>query len=222
MLSVANTKGRMSGTEAFMRIPSLSSLSSLVIAAGLLVSTQFATPAHAEPFTADKAHSRISFMAYTKLFDTLGIFDSWKIKKADLNWDDMTKSSLELVVDVKSLNTDNKRRDDHLRNEDFLHVTKFPKATFKSTKFEVVDAEHLKVTGNLTIKGKTQQVVVPVEVVKFEKPLKNGKKRKVMRLKGKITIKRKSFGVTYEAGALMPSIKDDVDIKIDLNMVGPK
>ncbi|MCP4498682.1 MAG: YceI family protein [Deltaproteobacteria bacterium] len=199
----------------------MKSVSKIALVAGLLAVFQLAPNADATPFHADYAHSRMSFMAYTKLFDTLGTFSKWKIVKAEFDWNDMSKSEFEISVHVASVDTDSERRDKHLRNEDFFFVKKFPKATFKSTKIKAISDEKLSVTGDLTIKGITKSITIPLDVVRFEKPIK-GKKIKVMRLKGKFQLKRKEFGVTYEAGALMPSIKNEVDLVIDLNLVGPK
>ena len=167
-------------------------------------------------FTTDSAHSRIQFMAYTKLFDTLGVFKKYKVD-AKIDPDDLSTMKLKISVDTKSVDTDNSSRDDHLRKEDFFHSSKFPKATFELKKVEVKGEESIVVTGPLTIRGVTQEVTVPVDVVRFEK-----EGRKVIRLKGKFTVDRNKFGVSYKPGILMPSIKDNVDIMIDINLLGPK
>lgn len=190
----------------------LSLLTAFALAVGL------AAPAAAAPvaFTTDKAHSRVQFMAYTKLFDTLGVFKKWSVD-AKIDPADLKTMALKVTVDVASVDTDNSSRDDHLRKEDFFHVKKYPKATFVAKKVEVKSEDEIVLTGPLTIRGVTKTISVPTQVVRFEK-----KGRKVMRLKGKFTVDRNTFGVDYKPGLLLPSIKDNVDISFDLNLLGPK
>ena len=67
-------------------------------------------------------------------------------------------SSLEVTIDVASLNTHNAQRDNDLRSSYFLELDKYPTITFKSTKIESAGQDKYTLTGDLTIKGKTKQV----------------------------------------------------------------
>ncbi len=188
------------------------------LVAALALGFGLAQPAAAAPmaFTADKAHSRVSFMAYTKLFDTLGVFKKWNIN-ATVDPENLKGMKLNLTVDVASVDTDNESRDKHLRKKDFFWVEKHAKATFVVKSVNVKSADEIVVTGPLTIRGVTKKMTVPVSVVRFQK-----KGREVMRLKGKFQVDRNAFGVDYKPGLLMPNIKDTGDVQFDLNLLGPK
>lgn len=77
---------------------------------------------------------------------------------------DVTKSAISATIDVKGIDTQNQKRDDHLRSPDFFDVEKFPTVTFKSTKVEKAGDSKLKVTGDLTMHGVTKSVVLDAEL----------------------------------------------------------
>ena len=72
---------------------------------------------------------------------------------------------VDVAIDVASVDTRSKRRDDSLRGKDFFDVTKHPTMTFKTTRTEAGEKPNtFKVTGDLTIRGVTKPVVLQVEV----------------------------------------------------------
>jgi polyisoprenoid-binding protein YceI len=71
-------------------------------------------------------------------------------------------SSIEVTIDVASLNTHNAQRDNDLRSSYFLELDKYPTITFKSTKIEPAGQDKYTMTGDLTIKGKTKPVTLNV------------------------------------------------------------
>jgi polyisoprenoid-binding protein YceI len=64
---------------------------------------------------------------------------------------DVTRLKVEVIIDAASINTGHTQRDDHLRGPDFFDVTKYPEITFVSKKVTRVDADRLKVAGDLSI-----------------------------------------------------------------------
>ncbi len=179
-----------------------------------------ALPASAAPVAIDldRAHSKVGFVAYTKIFDAVGKFSSFRAS-GTLDPDNLPASRIKITIDVATVDTDNGTRDDHLRTEDFFHVDKFPNATFESTGIKPTKkADIYNVTGPLTIHGVTKTVTVPVTITKVE--TKDGTVH--TRAKGAFRVKRQAFGLKYESGLLMPTIKDDVDITFDLNFVPKK
>ena len=76
---------------------------------------------------------------------------------------DITKSSVEVSIDVNTVDTREPDRDKDLRSERFFDVAHFPTMTFKSRKVEQVAPGKLRVTGDLTIRGMTKEVVLEVE-----------------------------------------------------------
>jgi len=67
------------------------------------------------------------------------------------------KSSFNLTIKTSSVDTNVKKRDDHLRSPDFFDVKNYPEMTFKSTKVETMDGGY-KVTGNFTLHGVTKAI----------------------------------------------------------------
>jgi len=76
---------------------------------------------------------------------------------------DLSRSTIEAVVDAGSVDTDEPKRDAHLRSADFLDVIRYPTIAFRSTRVEQADGDHWKVTGNLTLRGTTRPVVLDVQ-----------------------------------------------------------
>src|SRR4051812_3071114 len=111
----------------------------------------------------DLVHSGVNFhVRHLMISKVHGRFQVWGGNLV-IDEDDVTKSTVNVEIDATSIDTKEPKRDDHLRSADFLEVEKFPKITFASTKVEKVDAENLKVTGDLTIHGVTRSVVLEVE-----------------------------------------------------------
>jgi len=115
------------------------------------------------------------------------------------------KSSFEMTIKAESIDTNVKKRDDHLRSAEFFDVKKFPDMTFKSTKVEAIDGG-FKVTGNFTMHGVTKSIT-------FD--LKGGK---TIELKG---VQRTGFATAfilrrtdYGINALPEGIANDVNIFI--------
>ena len=69
-----------------------------------------------------------------------------------------------LVIDAASFDTKNRKRDDHLRSEDFLEAIKYPTITFTANSGQVVDSDRVEVTGALTVHGRSQPLTLQVDV----------------------------------------------------------
>ena len=130
---------------------------------------------------------------------------------------DITKSTVEAVIDATSLDTGEPKRDEHLKSPDFFDVAKFPTLTFKSKKVEKVGEGKLKVTGDLTIKGVTKEVVLDVDGPLAPVNAFGGQKSGAS---ATTTINRQDYGVAWskvmEGGGLV--VGNDVTITIDLEL----
>jgi polyisoprenoid-binding protein YceI len=129
--------------------------------------------------------------------------------------DDPTRSSVEVEIDVASLQSGDQARDDHLRSEDLFHVAVHPTAHFQSRAVDWVGRRGT-VTGDLTIKGVTRPVNLAVEYLGHATdPWSND--RAVF--SAHTTIDREDFGLTWnmalEAGGLLVSNEIRIEIEIE-------
>lgn len=106
--------------------------------------------------------------------------------------DDPSKSRVEFEVATKSVDTKNDARDETLRSDNFLHVDKYPKMTFRSTRVVPRGKNAADVTGNLTIRGVTKQITVPVRLIGTSKR----RNQEFAGFETTFTIDRNAFGVT--------------------------
>ena len=83
--------------------------------------------------------------------------------------DDVAKSSVEVVIDASGIYTGIPKRDNHLRSPDFLDVEKFPHILFKSAYVAGAGENRLRITGQLTIHGITEQVTIEADCTGPEK-----------------------------------------------------
>jgi len=74
--------------------------------------------------------------------------------------DDPKYSSVKAEIDVTTLITGDPQRDEHLRSPDFFDAETYPQLSFRSTAFEAIDEETYRVTGELTIRGVTREIVL--------------------------------------------------------------
>lgn len=125
-------------------------------------------------------------------------------------------SSVRVTLPLAGLTSFVPAFDEHLRSADFFEAAKYPDITFKSTKVEAAGKGKLKVTGDLTIKGRTKPVVLDVNLNKAaEHPMS---KRATIGFDATTTIKRSDFGV----GKFAPNVSDEVTLRITTEAAVPK
>jgi polyisoprenoid-binding protein YceI len=128
---------------------------------------------------------------------------------------DPTLSVVEATIDASSIETREANRDAHLRSADFFDVENYPNLTFRSKKFEKAGEGEYKVTGDLTIKDVTREVVLNVEGPTGE--LKDPWGNSRIGVTATTHINRKDFGLTWnvalEAGGIL--VGDDIKIAIE-------
>jgi polyisoprenoid-binding protein YceI len=121
--------------------------------------------------------------------------------------------SVDIVIDMKSVNTGFVDFNGHIQGEDFLDTTKFPQATFKSTKVVFEGDKPKTIEGNLTIKGVTKPVTLTV--TSFQAMPHPMLKKPAMGANAFTTIKRTEFN----AGKYAPYVGDEVRIDIALEAI---
>lgn len=101
----------------------------------------------------------------------------------------------------------------HLKADDFFGVDKFPTATIEIVKVALKEGTNYDVTGKLTIKGVTEEIIFPA-VIKME--------GKVLVTVAKVTVNRTKFGIKYGSASFIDGIGDKAindDFELDVNVV---
>ncbi len=173
----------------------------------------------AATWKSDPTHASVQFAVSHLMVSTVrGTFDTFDVT-ATIDENDVSRSSVEATIEVASVNTRNEKRDDHLKSADFFDVATHPTLTFKSKAVEKVQDNAYKVTGDLTLMGVTQEVVL--EVTGSPKAMKDpwGNSR----VGGTVTttINRTDYGLKYnsvlDSGGV--AIGEEVEITIDIELV---
>jgi polyisoprenoid-binding protein YceI len=146
----------------------------------------------ADIYTVDPVHSSISFMiSHVGISNIHGRFNDFS-GKITIDRDDPSKSSFALTIPIASIDTNNVKRDEHLRAPDYFNAKQFPTMSFQSTSVKAVDGGY-EVTGDLTLHGVTKPVSLTLKggdkVVEFPK------KTKRIGLVSAFSIRRSDFGV---------------------------
>jgi polyisoprenoid-binding protein YceI len=127
---------------------------------------------------------------------------------------DVAKSSVEVTIKTASVNTNNEKRDEHLRSPDFFDADKYPDITFKSKAINKTD-DGLALVGILTIKGISKEVTFPFEITgKLTDPW--GSVR--IGAEAKLKINRQDFGLTWNKALETGGLVVGNDVKIELNV----
>jgi polyisoprenoid-binding protein YceI len=162
-------------------------------------------------WSVDPMHSSVNFsvkhMGIAFVKGNFGKFDGTiTASKADL-----TDAKISFSVDVKSVNTGVEMRDNHLRTDDFFNAEKYPAMTFESTSFKKLTGNNYALTGKLTIRDVTKNVVFNVVYGGTAKDQQGNTKAG---FGATTTINRLDYNVKYDpTGAGIAK-----DIKIELNL----
>jgi polyisoprenoid-binding protein YceI len=193
--------------------------SRIALAAGLAAVLSLPAAAATSNWQIDSAHSSAQFSVRHMAISTVrGAFS--KVTGSIVFDDkDISKSTIDVTIDANSVDTRVPDRDNDLRSEKFFDVAHYPSITFKSKKVEQVAPGKLKVTGDLTIRGTTKEVVLDVEgpTVPMKDPWGNTR----VAANATTKINRQDFGVKWNAtldnGGVV--VGDDVSIVIDVELV---
>lgn len=188
-----------------------------LLGAGILSALLFVGVGRAETYKIDTAHSNVSFSIRHLVSRSTGGFDDFT---GTIMYDpaNPAKMSVDATIQTKSIDTDNERRDNHLRSDDFFNVEKYPTITFKSTSAKK-EGDKIMVTGNFTMHGTTKSITLPVTVLGTGKHPRN--QAPIAGFETELTLKRSDYGVnswTDAAGVL----GDEVKVQITIEAVGPK
>ena len=111
----------------------------------------------------DPVHSEINFSARHMMISTVrGRFEKFS---GTVNFDETApaRTMVDVQIEAASVNTKEVQRDGHLKSPDFFDAANYPYLTFKSKRVSVVDSQHAKLVGELTIRNVTREVTLDVE-----------------------------------------------------------
>jgi polyisoprenoid-binding protein YceI len=171
-----------------------------------------AGPAPAAEYTIDPAHTQANFQVDHLGFSTIwGRFDD-EAGVIVFDPDNVEASSVEIVIQTASVDTNYDARDEDLRSPDFFNSAEFPEMTFKSTKVEKTGDNTGKVTGDLTFLGVTKPVTLDVEFNKVGSyPWDDS--TEVVGFSATTVIDRTAFGMTFMSGAIGDQIQVDIEVE---------
>lgn len=169
---------------------------------------------HAAIYTLDGSHTEIGFsVKHLMLSNVKGRFNKFE-GSFDFDAEKQKLEKVNVTINVSSIDTNEKKRDDHLRSPDFFNVEKFEKMTFVGEKAIFKNKKPVQLIGELTIKDKTQKVTLDLDMKgAINDPF--GNHRVVFSATTKIN--RKDFGITWnkpmDKGGVV--VGDEIAISID-------
>ncbi len=171
-----------------------------------------------EKYMLDAVHSSASFsVKHLVISKTRGTFNDIS-GTFEVNEKDITQSSVEIVIQTASIDTDDEKRDGHLRSADFFAAEKYPTITFKSSKFEKKGDDYF-LTGSLTIKDVTKEITIPFTFNGFANDPWGNKR---FGAEATLKINRQDYNVswsnTLDGGGLVVGN----EVKIELEVEGVK
>ena len=192
-------------------------LSVFWITIGLIYLNGF-TGAHAATrYQLDASHSTVGFAVKYKLFSTVrGKFND---VRATAEIDEATGSlnAVRAEIKVASVDTDNPKRDGHLKSDDFFNAQRFPNITFESTSVKLEGNGEYSVNGILTIRDVSKPITLEGKML--------GKIPGRVAFEASGQINRQDFNVTWNkvlqaVGGLM--VSDEVDLNIEVALYVPE
>jgi len=173
-----------------------------------------------EQYQIDGSHTYVGFeVRHMMVSNVRGQFEN---VQGDIVYDaaDVANSSAEVRIETCSIDTNNDRRDNHLRSDDFFNCEQYPYITFRSTSVHAAD-DGFVMEGDLTIRDVTRRVSIPFELTG---PADAGNGRKVIGAEGELVIDRHDYNVrwnrTTEAGGLVVGPEVKVELKVAARTAG--
>ncbi|MBK8899996.1 MAG: YceI family protein [Anaerolineaceae bacterium] len=166
----------------------------------------------------DSSHSHVNFTARHMMISKVrGSFETFS---GTVNFDEENpvNTTVDIVVDLASVNTRDAQRDGHLKSPDFFDVENHPTMRFVSTRVEQIDENNGRLIGDLTIKGVTNEVVLDVE---YAGVAKSPWGTESAGFSATSALNRKDWGLNWnqalETGGVL--VGDKINIEIELELV---
>lgn len=162
----------------------------------------------------DKSHSNVKFtVTHMVVSEVEGSFKNFE-GTVEHSAPDFSDAKVNFTVDVTSIDTDNERRDGHLKSDDFFNGEKYPQMKFVSTSMQSTGGKNYKLNGNLTIRDITKPVSFDVT---FGGTVTNGGKTKAG-FKAKTTINRFDYNLKWDRATEAGSLVVEKEVAVQLNL----
>jgi polyisoprenoid-binding protein YceI len=176
-------------------------------------------PIETGKWSVDKAHSNVRFtvthLVVSEVEGSFKLFDG----TMENSTADISDAKINFTVDVNSINTDNEKRDNHLKSDDFFAAAKFPQMKFTSTSMTADGKDKYKLAGDLTIRDVTKPVVFDVTYGGSVAAMGTTK----LGFKAQTTINRFDYNLKWdkatESGGLVVSKEVNILVNVELNKV---
>ena len=171
---------------------------------------------NAATYTLDPSHTSIGFnVKYLMITDVIGQFKTYE---AEIELEENTNElkGVEANIQVSSIDTENAKRDGHLKSPDFFDVDQFPNILFKSRTVNKLGTDEYEVIGDLTIKGITKTITLRGKNTGFiDAGIMGGKRAG---FSATAMINRKDFGLNWnrklDQGGLLVGNEVTIELKI--------
>lgn len=185
----------------------------LIVLASALLSSHLM----AQSWVIDKSHSYLGFeVSHNIVSKVRGQFGEFS---GTINYDgkDLSKASVEVIIDPKSIDTQNERRDNHLRSSDFFAADSLPEMKFVSTKVIPGDGSKFQIVGDLTMRGVTKPVTLDAQL----NGSIEGGRGMIAGFSASTTINRQDWGVSWsrslDKGGLV--VGNDVVLNFEIEAI---
>jgi polyisoprenoid-binding protein YceI len=178
------------------------------------------TVASAQTWKSDLSHSRVEFtVTHLMISEVTGRFTQFDATLQQ-GKEDFTDSKIETTIKTASVSTDNEGRDKHLRSDEFFNAEKFPELKFTSTSFEKTGKDSYRITGQLTMRDVTKEVVLEAKLLGSLSDPRGTRAG----FKATGTINRQDWGVkwnrTLDSGGVV--VSDNVTITLLMEFIQQK
>lgn len=163
----------------------------------------------AETYKLDPVHTSIIFRV--KHLGVAYVFGRFNGATGTFSFDESAPSNgfIQVQVNTHDIDTNVDKRDNHLKSPDFFNAAVYPLVTFKSTSVRKIDKDHLQVSGDLTILGKTRLITVKARHTGAGKDPWGNYRRG---FEASFTIKRTDFGMDFMLGG----VSDEVNLTVSV------
>lgn len=172
----------------------------------------------ADTYKIDKSHSDATFQIRHLVSKVSGRFGEFGgTITGDLARPQTAK--VEFTIKAASINTDEPKRDEHLRGEDFFDVAKFPQITFRSTSIAPAGKNRFNVTGDFTMHGVTKRITLPVEYLGATKDAWGNEKHG---FSVEAELSRKDYGIIWNKALDQGGYVLGENVKCSINLQATK